>query len=75
MQKKDGQKNTCASVTFRTIAHFYDPDDPTQKNNREVSDRAQDQILHGVPGVPQGVRAEMCDHLEILLPATDLTPN
>ena len=68
------QKNNCASVTFRTIAHFYDPDDPTPENNRELSDRAEDEIFHGVLGVPKGVGADMCNQLEILLPASELTP-
>ena len=74
MQKNTGRKKTCASVTFRTIAHFYDPDDPAPENNRELSDRAENGILHEVLGVPKGVHAEMCDQLEILLPASELTP-
>ena len=68
------QKNHCASVTFRTIAHFFDPDDPTPENNRELSDRAETQIFHEVLAVPRGDHADLCDHLEILLPASDLMP-
>jgi hypothetical protein len=75
MQKNDEQKNHGASVMFRTISHFYDPDDPTPENNRELSDRAEDQIFHEVLGVPKGENAEMPGHLEILLPASDLTPD
>ena len=75
MQKTDGQKKNCVSVPFRTIAHFYDPDDPTPENNRELSDRAEDRIFHAVLGVPKGDHAGMCNQLEILLPASDLTPD
>ena len=53
------QKNTCASVTFRTIAHFFDPDDPTPENNRGLSDRAEEQIFREVLDVPKGYRGEM----------------
>ena len=28
------QKNTCASVPFRTIAHIYDPDNPSPEDSR-----------------------------------------
>ena len=75
MPDNNMQKNNCASVTFRTIAHFYDPDDPTPENNRELSDRAETQIFHEVLGVAKGVHAEICANLEILLPASDLTPD
>ena len=69
------QKRNGTSVTFRTIAHFYDPDDPTPEDNRELSDRAETEIFHEVLAVPKGDHAEMCNHLEILLPASDLTPD
>jgi hypothetical protein len=68
------QKKNCATVAFRTIAHFYDPDDPTPEDNRELSDRAENAIFHEILDVPKGVHAEIRDHLEILLPASDLTP-
>ena len=74
MTDEKNRKITVASVPFRTIAHFYDPDDPTPENNRELSDRAETQIFHEVLGVMKGVHAEMCDRLEIVLPASDLTP-
>lgn len=74
MQNNETRK-TCASVPFRTVAHFYDPDDPTPENNRELSDRAEDQIFHEVLGVHKGDHADICNHLEILLPASDLTPD
>jgi hypothetical protein len=71
----DNQKKNGASVPFRTIAHFYDPDDPTPENNRELSDRAETEIFHAVLAVPKGDHAEVCNHLEIVLPASDLTPD
>jgi hypothetical protein len=64
-----------ASVPFRTIAHFYDLDDPTPENKRELSDRAENEIFHEVLVVPKGVHEEVQDHLEILLPASELTPD
>ena len=74
MQNND-QKNNCASVPFRTIVHFYDPDDPTPENNRELSDRAENEIFHEVLMVQKGVHAEICNHIEIRLPASELTPD
>ncbi|MEI7857835.1 MAG: hypothetical protein WCH85_10070 [Methanomicrobiales archaeon] len=74
MMKTNEQKKNSASVTFRTIAHFYDPDDPTPENNRELSDRAENEIFHEILVVPKGEHAEYCNHLEIALPASDLTP-
>jgi hypothetical protein len=71
----DNQKKNSASVPFRTIAHFYDPDDPTPENNRELSDRAETEIFHAVLAVPKGEHAEVCNHLEILLPVSDVTPD
>jgi hypothetical protein len=69
------QKNTCASVPFRTIAHFYDPDDPAPEDSRELSDRAENAIFHGVLEGPKGAHKALCSHLEILLPAPGLTPD
>ena len=74
MQNNDDQKRNGTSVTFRTIAHFYDPDDPTPENNRELSDRAEDNIFHEVLAAPAEVHGKMCNHLEIRLPASELTP-
>jgi hypothetical protein len=75
MQNNSDQKNNGASVTFRTIAHFYDPDDPTPESNRELSDRAETEIFHTVLAVPKGAHVGMCRNLEIVLPASDLTPD
>jgi hypothetical protein len=72
---QNNEKKNCTSVTFRTIAHFYDPDDPTPESNRELSDRAENEIFHEVLAVPKGDHAEICDHLEIVIPASELTPD
>ncbi|MDO9036021.1 MAG: hypothetical protein Q7U51_12550 [Methanoregula sp.] len=74
MQNNEQKKNG-TSVTFRTIAHFYDSEDPTPENNRELSDRAETEIFHQVLSVPKGDHKEMCNHLEIIIPASDLTPD
>jgi len=68
------RKTLVASVPFRTIAHFYDADDPTPENDRELSDRAEDSIFHAVLHIPKGRHADTCDEIEIRLPASDLTP-
>ena len=46
MQNNNEQKKNGTSVAFRTIAHFYDSDDPTPENNRELSDRAETCLLY-----------------------------
>ena len=65
---------TLASVKFRTIAHFYDPDDPTPENNRELTDRAENAIVLSVLDVPDKKISPICDHIELLFPGPDLTP-
>jgi hypothetical protein len=65
---------TLASVKFRTIAHFYDPDDPTPENNRELTDRAENAIVLSVLDVPDKKISPICDHIELVFPGSDLTP-
>jgi hypothetical protein len=74
MQNNNEKKNR-ASVAFRSIAHFYDCDDPTPENGRELSDRAETEIFHQVLSTPKGENRELCSEIEILLPASDLTPD
>jgi hypothetical protein len=74
MTAETNRKTAVAVVPFRTIAHFYDTDDPTPENARELSDRAEESIGHAVLHVPKGHHTEICDELEIRLPASDLTP-
>jgi len=64
-----------AQVPFRTLAHFYDPDDPTPESSRELSDRAEEQIFHTVLDSRKGTHKEISDRIEITLPASDLTPD
>jgi hypothetical protein len=72
------EKNETASLTtfvpFRTIAHFFDADDPSPEERRELSDRAEEQIFREVLDIPKGFKKEIGNRLEIALPATDLTP-
>jgi hypothetical protein len=63
-----------ATAAFRTIAHFYDADDPSPEGGRELSDRAEEQIFREVLDAPKRSGKVLCDQLEILLPAADLTP-
>nr|WP_319377004.1 hypothetical protein [uncultured Methanoregula sp.] len=75
MPRPDNQKKNSASVAFRTIAHFYDADDPTPESGREVSDRAESEIFRQVLAAQKEKHAALCDHIEILFPASDLTPD
>ena len=63
-----------AVVEFRTLAHFYDADDPTPMNNRELTDRAEKEILRQVLSVPADAHKEICDQLEFRFPESDLPP-
>jgi len=74
MSVQDERARTTASVPFRTIAHFYDTDDPSPEDRRELSNRAEEQIFREVLNAPRGNRKEICDQLEVFLPAIDLTP-
>jgi hypothetical protein len=74
MTWQDKTATAGASVAFRTIAHFYDADDPSPEAHRELSNRAEDQIFRGVLDVPKGLHKDLPNHLEILLPEADLTP-
>ncbi len=61
------------SVSFRTIAHFYDPDDPSPEENRELSDRAEDTIFRAVADLPDPTHSTPGDVMEISLPSAELT--
>jgi hypothetical protein len=74
MTRQDKTATGGPSVAFRTIAHFYDADDPSPEAHRELSDRAEDQIFREVLDVPKGHYKDLPDPLEILLPEADLTP-
>jgi len=74
MIPKNPDMTTTASVPFRTIAHFYDPDDPTAEDGRELSDRAEDRIFRSVLDVPKGYKSDVFGRLELVFPASDLSP-
>jgi hypothetical protein len=74
MIRNDKAVTAGATVAFRTVAHFYDADDPTPEDHRELSDRAEKQIFREVLDVPKGLHKDLPDQLEILLPEVDLTP-
>jgi hypothetical protein len=74
MTEKNETAYAPSQVPFRTIAHFYDQDDPTSESGRELSDRAEEQIFHTVLDSQTETHKELCDKIEIPLPATDLTP-
>jgi hypothetical protein len=65
---------TLASITFRTIAHFYDSDDPSPECDRELTDRAENAIVLSVLDVPDKKISPICDHIELQFPLSDLTP-
>jgi hypothetical protein len=65
---------TLASVKFRTIAHFYDSDDPSPEYDRELTDRAENAIVLSVLDVPDKKISPICDHIELHFPESDLTP-
>ena len=74
MPEQEGTTAVKAAVHFRTIAHFYDADDPSPEEGRELSDRAEEKIFREVLDRPKGSRTILCNQLEISFPAADLTP-
>jgi hypothetical protein len=69
-----GSEKERVQVPFRTIAHFYDPDDPSPEGSRELSDRAESAILHAVLDTRYPLKARTRSRLEISLPAADYNP-
>jgi hypothetical protein len=74
MPEREDTTTVKASVPFRTIVHFYNADDPSPEERRELSDRAEEQIFHEVLDRPKGSRTDLCNELEISFPAADLIP-
>ena len=74
MPEQQTSADGTAHVSFRTIAHLFDADDPSPEDRRELSDRAEEQIFHTVLDPRKRSRKVLCDRIEITLPATDLTP-
>jgi hypothetical protein len=73
MKTTPDHHKTHVSVPFRTITHFFDPDDPTPEQGRELSDRAEYMISHAVLDSPDPLHAGTRCSLEIHLPPSDLT--
>lgn len=68
----DHNNKTDVSVPFRTIAHFFDPDDPSPEKTRELSDRAEEEITKTVTYFLKTVPSTNQGDLVISLPESDL---
>ena len=62
-------------VKFRTIAHFFDPDDPCPEECRELSDRAEEEIAKTVTYFLKTIHPSKQGELIISLPNTDINKN
>jgi hypothetical protein len=60
------------SVSFRTLAHFYNADDPSPEESRELSERAEEQIFREVLETARESKKDVGGLLEIVLPPGDL---
>jgi hypothetical protein len=56
------------TVSFKSVAQMYDSDDPSPEAHRDLSDKAEDRIFRAILTVPRGLRAAVCDQLEIRVP-------
>lgn len=72
--EKSGQQNALASVAFRSIAQFYDMDDPSPEDHRQLSDRAEERIFRAVLDVPRGYSDNAFKRIEMVFPASELSP-
>jgi len=59
-------------VTFRTIAHVYDDDDPSPESGRELSERAEEEIGKSVAQFLKMVPPSEQGDLIIYLPPSDM---
>ncbi len=66
-----GSEKEIIKVPFRTIAHFYDAEDPFPEESRELSDRAESEILHAILDSKHPLDARKRYRLEISLPLAD----
>ena len=73
MPEPTGPINDHVSIPFRSIAQFYDGDDPSPEANRQLSDKAEDRIFRTVLDIPKEHRKEVYGRLELVFPASDLT--
>ena len=56
------------TVSFKSVAQMYDSDDPSPEAHRDLSDKAENRIFREILTVPRGLRAAICDQLEIRVP-------
>jgi len=66
------QDETHAAVPFRSIAQFYDGDDPSPEDARQLTQSAEDRIFRMVLDVPRGHPKNVFRRLELLFPSSDL---
>ncbi len=72
--KVNSTNDSPVAVSFRTIAHFFDPDDPSPEDCRELSERAEGMIYKAVVDSIPGARGtKKGKKLEIVFPAADIT--
>jgi hypothetical protein len=65
-------KMTDVSVSFRTIAHFFDTDDPSPEECRELSDRAEEEIAKNVTYFLKTIPLSGQGDLIVFFPQTDI---
>jgi len=61
------------TISFRSLASLYDPDDPWPEDRRGLSETAEEQIAIRVEGRLTGLHARHLAPVEIEVPASDLT--
>lgn len=64
----DKKSPMTGTVSFKSVSQIYDSDDPSPEAHRDLSDTAEDRIFRAILGVPRGLRARICDQLEIRVP-------
>lgn len=63
------------SVSFRTLAHFFDTDDPSPESFRELTDRAEEEIAKSVTYILKTIPPDKQGDLIISLPPSDMNDN
>ena len=62
------------TVTFKSVNQFYDGDDPSPEESRDLSDRAEDRIFYAVVTAPGRSRSGIARDLTIRIPAGEFSP-
>jgi hypothetical protein len=63
---------TDVKVSFRTISHIYDSDDPSPEDKRELTDRAEKAIGKSITEFLKTVPKELQGSLIIMIPESDM---